>query len=326
MKRVVAILVALLWVSSPCVQAEWLDFEDGQVTFFAEIDEPEGLNEARELICEPLQLESRLMCNAFGMPENVIVETRTVDDGSQYYSCSFEDVHLNSLFPIRYSYDCESGRLLRGYTSPNAYQLAATPGLLSCNETLHLLQEAGLVLDARRFGSQMGKAVNEKMNLEAEELQWEKNKSGDQWYVLSDDARVSRYECVQVLEGIPLYQYSRAFSGTDSFTYGCETILYFIDDELVYFSGGVYSAPIEYGEMLPVISPKCAAQVFSEDYNLLINVEEIFCNTIRLEYMTFPEPGSLIYTRWRLEPVWVFYNNERLLGGVHALTGEVIVE
>lgn len=332
-KRVAVFLAVLFWVyaSCTCARAEQLDFENGQVTFFAVIEAPEGLTEARELICEPLHLESKLMCAAFGIPEEVVVETRKINGGSQYYSCAYDDVCLNSLFPIFYSYDRESGRLLRGYTSPQAYQAAGTPELPTEHETLRLLQEMGLTLCARRSGSQMGKAVNEKMCAEAEDLQWEKNKSGDQWHELPDDVRVSRYECVQMLEEIPLYQYARALSGTDSFTYECETILYFIADELVYFSGGVYSAPVEYGEMSPLISAQCAAEIFADDYNLLVDAKKIFCDTIRLEYMIFPESGSLIYSRWRLEPVWVFYESiagdqEHLLGGVHALTGEVIAE
>ena len=322
--RGLLLCILTLCLTLPVARAETMEYREGIVTISAEVEAPAEVTEARELVCGVLSLADQELLRLFGLPEDAEVKRTSDEYGLQSYSCTSGEETASCSQSLHYSYRRGSYALLRGYTRSSDYAgEAPTP---EESELFRNLAQVGIELAVRRRGSQTTEAVWDDLGRQQEDLEWEKDKSGLE--LLPEDLpqgeRVCRYECVQVLEGIPCFQFSREIPGMDSFTFECETTLYTVGGALACFDGGVYSAPKEYGEYAPLITAGEAARAFAAERNLLLGVQGVFCDRIRLEYMRTEEPGQLIYDCWRLVPVWVFYEGERVLGGVHALTGEVL--
>lgn len=331
MKRALTLLFLLLWVMPGALAAE-LDFEEGRVTFFAEVQAPEGITQARELVCEGVMLEDNLLLESFGMETNLVPEINFDAIGTEIHQYTQEHAELTLRNPANYIYRCDRGSLLRGYTWRSTYEHPERTAPIEESETILCLQAHGLTLTGVFSGTQSGESVNRQLEEATEDLAWEEKKSGLVWHEgdFAEDSVVSLYRCAQVIEGIPVMTISRNLPGTDSFTYENETDIYTVDGEIVYFYGGVYSEAVECGEYAPILSAQEAARLFAEDYNQLLGVQERFCELVRLEYMPFQVEGELIYRRWKLAPVWVFYETEDFFeaqpcGAVHALTGEVVM-
>lgn len=277
-----------------------------------------------------LTLEDSLLLDVFGLPGDLQPEIirSGMDEIHQYTQ---EDAELSVGSPAICSYDCDRGLLLRGYTRSSTYEHPERTAPIEENEALLRLQAHGLTLTGVFSGMQSGESVNRQLEAD-EDLAWEEKKSGLQWQEgdFAGEATVARYRCAQRIEGIPVAMTSRNLPGTDSFTYENHTDTYTVDGEIVYFSGGVCSSAVECGEYAPLIGAEEAARLFAADYSQLLGAQERFCSLARLEYMPFPMENELIYRKWKLSPVWVFYEKEDFFdaspcGAVHALTGEVVV-
>lgn len=325
------IFAVLLFILCYPASAENMIIKEGNVIINAEVIAPIDMEQAREHHCRALAIDDQYLLDMFSMDQPDDYEFRKNENGTESHFYQSGDRMINSYIPYIYSYSTSMGRLLSGYTYTSKYNPADTTTMQSIMEFVSEINKTGLNVCVDSFRMQTGDIVCKWMVEAEEDLAWEAEKSGDVW---SDD-RISGESLIwysryaQMIDQIPVYQYLRDIPGTDSFTYDCSVELYGIDDTIVYFRGGVFSDLVSSGEYGALILSDKAAQIFCYEKNMMLGIDTVNCDGIRLEYMPFPETGKLIYESWCLKPVWVFYDRydseyRTPIGAVNALSGEYV--